>query len=226
MHEAISRVWAESDRSRAHIETVLADAIREYFSKSFLATTEKNAIEKELLENAPIVARALEGHFIAKGPIYTEHWVRTTLDTSYKDEAIRLPIHGKLDAIVESGDTVSIYDYKTRQGMSVAEIKGETKNSDGNYFRQLEFYRLLMADNPRWKNRAMTFGLVFVSPDKKDRCPIVSLPITEEDIKTLKADIQKVIDCVWSGELAAARCVERKCSWCSLKEISLAAKRR
>jgi DNA helicase-2/ATP-dependent DNA helicase PcrA len=226
MHEALSRVWSEKDRSRNNIQRILAETVQEYFSRSFLAKNEKDAIEKELIEASPVVAASLESHFAAKGPVFTEHWLRTTLDFAYKSESIRLPIHGKLDAIVESGDSVSLFDYKTRQGMSDNEIKGETKNSNGNYFRQLEFYRLLMSDNPRWKNKHMTFSLVFVSPDKKGRCPISTLPISEDDIKKLNGQIQQLIDSVWSGALARSRCADRKCVWCGLKEVSLLSGRR
>ncbi len=226
MHEAIARVWADADRSRGNIEKSLKEAIAEYLSRSFLPLREKETALKELLEDAPAVAAALKSHFASKGPIFTEHWVRTTLDMSYKGTPLRLPIHGKLDAIVESGDSVSVYDYKTRQGMSIGEIRGETKNSNGDYFRQLSFYRLLMADAPRWKQKRVQFSLVFVVPDAKGRCPIATLPITDADTASLKADIQKVIDSVWSGDIAARRCADGRCAWCGVKEISLVSKRR
>ena len=122
--------------------------------------------------------------------------------------------------MIEDDSQVFVFDYKTKQGMSVAEIKGETKNSIGDYFRQLAFYELLLADDPYLKMKKIITALVFISPDKKDRCPTVALPVLPEDIKNLKEKIQSVIDSVWGGKIANAKCSDPKCEWCGLAEIS------
>ena len=224
MHEAISRVWNDKDRSATNIEKIIIEAAGESLDASFLPMNEKAAVKRELAEDAPIVAKALEPHFASAGPISTERWVKTAFEGSYKPavgvaEPISIPIHGKLDAIVESAGEVSVYDYKTRQAMSVAAIKGETKSSDGAYFRQLVFYRMLLGDDPRWKLRRITPALVFVKPDDKGRCPIVSLPIVPEDVEAVKKGIQAVIDSVWSGAIATERCEDRDCRWCGLRGL-------
>ena len=141
-------------------------------------------------------------------------------DLSGKNQRIVIPIHGKLDAIVESGDEVLVFDYKTRQAMSVNKIKGETKDSNGDYFRQLVFYKFLLIGEPRWKTRRIEPALVFVKPDDKGRCPIITLPITEEDIEIVKKQIQSVIDSVWSGAIATAKCADPACEWCGLMQAS------
>jgi hypothetical protein len=209
----------------AHIQSILIAAISEHFETSFLPVNEKEAVKKQLFEDAPAVAKALGSHFNVKGPVFTERWVRTTFEGSFKDasganQRIAIPIHGKLDAIVESADGVDVYDYKTRQAMSVNKIKGDTKDSDGAYFRQLIFYKILVSSEPRWKIRRITPSLVFVSPDEKGRCPIVTVPIAPEDIEAVMKQVQSVIDSVWSGEIAHARCGERDCEWCGLKMIA------
>jgi ATP-dependent exoDNAse (exonuclease V) beta subunit len=218
MHEAISRIWQSNDRSVEAIQNLIEETVAEYLDTSFLPTNEKEAVKKELFEDAPVVAKALDPHFnplisghSAKGAVFTERWVKTVFGP--------IPIHGKLDAIVESGDEVLVFDYKTRQAMSVNKIKGETKDSNGDYFRQLVFYKLLLAGEPRWKTRRIEPALVFVKPDDKGRCPTVALPITEEDIETVKKQIQSVIDSVWSSSIATARCADPACEWCGLIDI-------
>ena len=220
MHEAIAKVWKQEKRSAGRIEKTITEAVAEYVDTSFLPITEKEAVKKELTEAAPAVAKALEPHFNVRGPIFTERWVRTTFEGSFKGAPIALPIHGKLDAIVESGQEVHVFDYKTRRGMSVNKIKGETKDSSGDYFRQLVFYRILLGDDPRWKRRKITPALVFVSPDEKGRCPIVAIPIAVADIEAVKKEIQSVIASVWGGAIAAARCGDRECPWCGMKEAA------
>jgi DNA helicase-2/ATP-dependent DNA helicase PcrA len=243
MHEAISSTWNHLDQNRLnqtntlespkvsigitieHIQEIMLAAIEEYLRTSFLSLTERVAIQKELSEDSLAVARALLTHFSAIGPIFTERWARTVFNGTYKNgsheiDQISIAIHGKLDAIVESGDEVLVFDYKTRRGMSVAEIKGETKNSRGDYFRQLVFYKILLEAEPRWRNRKILPSLVFVSPDDKGRCPIVSVPIVQDDITEVKKQIQCLIESVWSGDIAKSRCEDRDCEWCGLMEVS------
>jgi len=220
MHEALSRVWTDESRTAERAQAIISETITEYLETSFLPVNEKKSVIKELLEAAPIVAKALEPHFSAKGPIHTERWVRTVFEGTYAGKKILMPIHGKLDAIVESGTALDVFDYKTRQGMSLNKIKGETKDSNGDYFRQLVFYKILLADEPRWKGRAIKPSLVFVSPDDKGRCPIVTLEIRPEDVAAVRQKIQSVIDSVWSGDIAHAVCGDPACEWCGLKKLA------
>ena len=228
MHEAMDTVWKIENREELSktgklvekIEETIKESVSEYLKTSFLAMSEKEAVKKELFDNAPIVAKALESHFNQKGAAFTERWAKTVFNGKLKSgEQVTIPIHGKLDAIFESGNDVNVFDYKTKQSMSEAEIKGETKNSSGDYFRQLTFYKLLLEEEPRWRSRRIVPALVFTSPDKKGRCPIVTLPITDEDIEKIKLEIQKVIDAVWSGQIITTTCGDEKCQWCGLKTI-------
>ncbi|MES2315001.1 MAG: ATP-dependent DNA helicase [Patescibacteria group bacterium] len=222
MHEAMDHVWkidSVQGRPVLVIEEVIKKSVEEYFKTSFLATNEKNIVVKELSEDAPIVAKALENHFSVKASVATERWVKTVFVGEYDAKEITIPIHGKLDAIVEAGNEVNVFDYKTKQSMSEAEIKGETKNSNGDYFRQLTFYKLLLQDDPRWKFKKIVPALVFISPDKKGRCPIVTLPITDADIEKVKKEIQDLLASVWSGDIIAAHCGDNACYWCGLKQV-------
>ena len=162
---------------------------------------------------------------MAKGTVFTERWAKTAFEGMYKGTSgevkqITLPIHGKLDAIVEATGEVGVFDYKTRRAMSVNSIKGLTTDGSGDYFRQLVFYKLLLQDDPRFRTRRISPALVFVKPDDKGRCPIISLPIEPADIEAVKKNIQSVIESVWSGAIASARCDDPDCEWCGLREIS------
>jgi DNA helicase-2/ATP-dependent DNA helicase PcrA len=213
MHEAMANIWKEDKEKRkaSRIEEIIKESVTEYLKTSFLAQNEKEAVKKELFEDAPAVAKALEPHFNESGPIYTERWVKANFNS--------IPIHGKLDALVESGPDVNVFDYKTRKSMSDAEIKGETKNSNGDYFRQLTFYKLLLQDDPRWKLKKITPSLVFISPDDKGRCFVKTLPVSDIDIEKVKKEIQSLIDAVWSGQIMKSHCGETDCHWCGLKGI-------
>ena len=219
MHDAISKVWMLQDKSEKIIKDKLIERINEYLKDSYLETADKERVKDELIENSGDVAKSLNQHFLMKGTVYTEHWVESTFSYKNKDNTVKIPIHGKLDAIVDNGNEVYVFDYKTRKAMSEKAIKGETKDSDGGYFRQLVFYYILLSQEPRFKNRIIIPSLVFVSPDEKGRCPIITLPINREDIVKVNEEINSLIESVWSGDITKGYCGDRECQWCSLKKL-------
>ena len=99
------------------------------------------------------------------------------------------------------------------------EIKGETKSSDGGYFRQLVFYRMLLEDQHKYKGKHIIPALVFLTPDEKGVCHIQTIEIEQKDIDSLRVDIQNLIDAVWSGEILETKCEDQKCQWCKMREL-------
>ena len=219
MHDALSRVWQQREKSPKEIEKIIITTVTEYIDKSLLSLNDKEALKKELIKDARAVATSLSNHFDSQGIIRAERWVKSPFDGLFKKERVTIPIHGKLDVIIDSGHDVSVFDYKTRQVMSVKAIKGETKNDDGNYFRQLVFYKLLLGGDQLWRMKNISTSLVFVSPDSKGRCPIVMLPVEEDDIKQIKVEIQAVIDSVWSGKIIGQYCTDSECKYCGYRKL-------
>ena len=212
MHEAMANVWKNPTRlsgtlplirggkKEKEIENIITYSIKNYFKKSLLPKFEKEAILEELLANAPKVASALVDHFNQTGLVKTENWVETNFEYKYKNENINLELHGKLDALIKQENKILVYDYKTREAMSENAIRGETKNSDGNYFRQLVFYKMLLESNPKFKGKKIEPALVFIKPDRKGRCPTISLSIEKSDTEKVKKEIGSLIESVWSGK--------------------------
>lgn len=226
MHEAMAAVWRTLS-SRAGVGTderteIIKEALEGFFAKSLLPLGEKEAVRKELLADAEVVSRALEGHFAGKGPadtVYAEHWVETKFSGNYDGKELQIPLHGKMDAILDRRDEVLVYDYKTKQAMTEKAIRGETQRSDGSYFRQLIFYKMLLSGDRRWNGKNVVPALVFVSPDKRGECPTVSLSIVDADIDRVRKEVQSVIDAVWSGEIVSMKCMEEGCEWCGLRSV-------
>ena len=220
MHEAISLVWSELDKNVASITANLKKGVQDYFVHSLLPRSEKEMILDELLLNAPKVATALEEHFSTKGQVSSEKWVETFFQTKYLDRPIELKLHGKMDALVETADKVLVFDYKTKEAMSVGAIKGETKNDNGGYFRQLVFYKILMTGSHFYRGKTIEPALVFVKPDSKGRCPTIQIPIESADIERVKKEIQNLIDDVWSGKILTKTCTDLECEFCQWRNLT------
>ena len=211
MHDAISQIWKNNINGVKNIEQTLVESINNYLNNSMLSIKEKESVKKELMEMVGDIAKSLESHFNLKGKIYTEHWVKML----YKD----IPIHGKLDAIVDMTDEVKVFDYKTKQTMSDNAIKGDTKSSNGEYFRQLIFYKMLLSNDFHFREKRISPYLVFLSPDNKGRCDIKSLNIEKEDIDRVKGEIDTLIKSVWNGEILKGSCGEKDCEWCKMRKL-------
>ncbi|MCR4334198.1 MAG: ATP-dependent helicase [Patescibacteria group bacterium] len=212
MHKAISLIWNSKKRDIEDLEKIMKTTVSNYFIESLLSLSEKETVKKELFEDIPIIAKELQSHFAQKGTIFSEIWSETIFE-----EAV---LHGKLDAVVDDGKEVFVFDYKTKQVMSENEIKGETKNSNGDYFRQLVFYRLLLENDSRFLDKKIIPSLVFVIPDSKGRCPIITLSVENSDIEKLKTEIKSLFDAVNSGSIITTFCNNKKCEWCQLKSLT------
>ncbi len=220
MHYAISKIWQLNKKTLGaeKIEKCIAESATEYVNKSFLSLSDREALENELSKNAPAVATSLLPHWKSKGNISSERWVEVPFDSEFEKERISINLHGKLDTIIDTGPQVSVFDYKTKQAMSEAAIKGETRNDDGNYFRQLVFYNILL-ETSHWRGKKIQTSLVFVSPDNKGRCPIVSLPVGAEDVKRVKDEIGALVKAIWSGEITEQYCDDPACRYCGYRRL-------
>ena len=235
MHEAMSNIWKNLTSNHVHI---IIDTVTDYFKKSLLHKFEKEVVLEELITNAPKVAEALEEHFAHIGNISTESWVETYFEDKFKDEKIELKLHGKMDTIIEKENETSpndsvgrvlVFDYKTKEAMSENAIRGETKSEDGNYFRQLVFYKILLEGSSRFKSKPIIPALVFIKPrpngssgraDSKGRCSTITLPITQSDIEKVKSEISSLIQSVWSGSFLTATCEDPDCKYCGYKKLA------
>jgi len=221
MHTAFDKIWKESEekRNEKKVRDIIETVARESVGASYLRIFEKEAVIKELLKNAPAVAKSLLPHFHTKGVVSVEEWSETLLTTSYDGKDIPIRLHGKLDAVIDTGNEVLVFDYKTRKKMSANEIKGDTKSSDGGYFRQLVFYRMLLENESKAKGKAIIPSLVFLTPDEKGVCHIETLSINEQDLSEVRGLVQSLVDSVWSGAIISTTCEDEKCEWCAISAL-------
>ncbi len=216
MHKALSLVWREEKRKASDIERTIVSVTDEYFKKSLLPKFEKEIVMEEIKSYAKVVAVELESYFAFAGQTFLEKWEEKEHTVRFENEEVTFNLHGQLDAILVDDDYARIYDYKTTEVKSIASIKGETKSSDGNYFRQLVFYKFLLQGNANYKGKVIEPALIFVKPNAGGKCPTVVIPIEENDIENIKNEIQSLVESVWSGEFLKTRCDDKNCKYCKI----------
>ncbi|MDD2566277.1 MAG: ATP-dependent DNA helicase [Candidatus Gracilibacteria bacterium] len=105
-----------------------------------------------------------------------------------------VPLTGKVDKIeLLRENEVCIVDYKTGKTRSLNEIKGNTANSDGKYFRQLLFYKIMFDLDINLNQKYDLKGLAIEYVEGKDgKYSFVNVDYTDEDIERVKDEIKEV----------------------------------
>jgi len=155
-------------------------------------------------------------------------WPRNVL-TEFKIRGVLLTpdirLTGVLDKIefLGAGNEVKVVDYKTKQPMSRAAIQGDPpaggQADDGNYYRQLVFYKLLL-DNYENKKYAMQSGEIdFIEPNDSGKYKRENFAIKAEEVKELEELIKKVAEEILTLAFYDRHCADPDCRYCALREL-------
>ncbi len=137
-------------------------------------------------------------------------------------------INGKLDRveILHDGEKgaaqdaarneVHVIDYKTGRPKSRNELSGNTKNADGNYMRQLAFYKLLLGKEGRYD---MTEGVIqFIERDERGKAHREAFEVTPGEVAVLEKLVVDVAGEIRDLAFWNKGCHEPDCEYCRLRE--------
>lgn len=169
--------------------------------------------------------KSLGGYF----DTYKGTWGRNVI-TEYNLRGVHLPIKndnitqdillkGKIDKIeLLDEHTVNVVDYKTGKAKSRNEIEGKTKNADGNYKRQLVFYKLLLSLDTTKQYTMKSGELDFTEPDEKMRYKKERFEIKDGEVEELKEIISRVAGEIVNVDFWNKICEEKDCEYCGLRQ--------
>ncbi len=132
-----------------------------------------------------------------------------------------IKLTGKLDKIeiAENPKHVIVVDYKTKKPESRNQILGLTKNSTGDYKRQLVFYKLLLELKPE-KTWEMNAGVIdFIEPNSRGVFKREFFEIQKDEVAGLKEIIQKAVYSIRNLEFWNTRCNKKDCKYCGLRDL-------
>ncbi|MBU3942982.1 ATP-dependent helicase [Patescibacteria group bacterium] len=189
---------------------------KEYLIETFVRLLLSQPIpEEEYQEMLDKGKRALSGyydnyHLLWKPNFLLEFGVNGV-------ELGKITLTGKLDKIeIIEGNKVNVIDYKTGKPKSRNEIEGLTKNSNGNYKRQLVFYNILL-NSSKFK---MQSGMIdFVEPNDKGIYKREIFEITQEEVEDLKDQIKVVADEILNLSFWDKTCENKDCPYCKLRKM-------
>ena len=172
----------------------------------------QNALQKEILSPVDYKDRLSHGYKILssyyktnqedfKKALFTEKSFGTSLTSQIHLDDIALT--GKADRIdLISSKSVCFVDYKTGKPKSRNEIEGLTQNSNGDYKRQLVFYRLLAELDKSFPYTVEQTEIDFVEPNEKGEFKKEKFSITTEEVENLKALIKTSVSSIRAFDFA------------------------
>ncbi|MBI5356277.1 ATP-dependent helicase [Candidatus Collierbacteria bacterium] len=205
-------------------------------SVAILRSTFKMALEKEILtsiENERLLKRGLNvlEEYVSyyKDLLVPPFEVEKFFGYGFSKIVLNgIPLGGKIDKIEkisenreqetgnnEGGQKARVIDYKTGSAKSRNEIEGKTAQSNGDYKRQLVFYKLLADLDKTFKLTVSEAELDFVEPDrstgkfKKER-----FTITETEVEKLKKTIKNVWKDILDLKFPRTADVKKHCPRC------------
>ena len=180
--------------------------------------------ESEFIESRNRGVEALSGYYntyIKKWNknVLTEFKVQVQLPVSLAELSL-LRLRGDLDKIefVNGGDVI-VVDYKTGKPKTRNDIEGKTKNSYGNYKRQLVFYQLLLILHDNAKFNMVSGQIDFVEPDSKGRYHNEMFVIEQKEVEGLRELIKQTAHDILALSFWKTRCDSANCEYCRLREM-------
>ncbi len=125
---------------------------------------------------------------------------------------------GNLDRLDydKDGELMRIVDYKSGKPKTRGYIEGITKDSTGDYKRQLTFYALLLSLQEDIRYHTRNGLLSFVEADEKGKIHEEAYSITDEEISELKTEILRIVHEITHGAFLNAPCDSEKSDYCHL----------
>lgn len=130
-----------------------------------------------------------------------------------------LELTGQIDKIerLPSGG-VRVVDYKTGKPKSRNDLLGNTKNADGNYLRQLAFYKLLL-DRYEGGKYQMEEGLIdFIKPKENGSYELQIFTLTEIPYEKTIAELEAAIEDIKNFGFVSRYCGDKDCKYCDLRK--------
>jgi DNA helicase II / ATP-dependent DNA helicase PcrA len=165
--------------------------------------------------------RALGGWY----DTYKKTWGTETL-TELAIKGVELDgvrLTGRLDKleILDKKGAVNVVDYKTGKPKSRNEILGKTKNSNGNLYRQLVFYKILLDRFANGRYKMVSGELDFVEPNERGKYKKERFEIEREEARELEKQVVSVSKQIRILQFWNSRCSDPKCRWCSLHHLGV-----
>ncbi len=196
--------------------------------KSFLLDSFEGHLNRQFVSERDRVSLLEKGKKSLGGwyDTYSESW-NINVNTEFRINGIMLGtvrLTGVLDKVEFIEDNiVNVVDYKTGKPKTRNDVMGNTKSSNGNYYRQLVFYKLLLTHFNDGAYSMQSGTIDFIEPDDKENYHKETFEISDEEVRELTTTIQRVADEITTLAFWDTTCENSPpaggCEFCNLRSL-------
>lgn len=215
VHAALQDYFEKKKNDLGIGEEFLLDRYRFHISRHPLREEDRSLILKK-------GERTLPAYHARYAPNWNCHVLTEFKVQAHLSEEVM--IRGNLDKleIQQNPQEVIVVDYKTKKPKSRNWLEGKTADSNGDYKRQLVFYRLLLDIHPEKKYRMVAGVIDFVEPNERGIFKQEIFEIAESEVAELRETIINSARDILSLDFWNKRCGEKKCEYCTLRDMMAA----
>ncbi len=201
VHYALEQLYRELNNGKLEPKEIFLNDFEAALQREIMTETDF----KDRLAHGKKVLTAYYDHYAKDftACLFTEKNFGTSLTSQIHLDDIALT--GKVDRIEyttpslrgvgttkqsHTNNHVRVIDYKTGKSKTRNEIEGNTKNSDGDYKRQLTFYQLLAELDKSFQYEVKETQIDFLEPDAQNNFHRENFIISDEDVTNLKKEIK------------------------------------
>ena len=211
VHEALKQFFDRYRRS-------------ERISSAYLLASFRRALDRQPLSSLDRPATVERGERALRGYFRTYHrrWSRSIINEFRIRGALlepELKLTGQIDKLewlTAASQEIKVVDYKTGRPKTRREILGHNKNSSGDYYRQLVFYKLLLDNYERGRYRVVSGEIDFIEPSNRGDYKKERFELTDVAVRELKELIEKVAAEIRSLKFLNQGCGKAGCEACTL----------
>lgn len=175
---------------------------------------DKNDFEMFLERGNKALSLFLKGHRWNK-KAESEYKIKNIL---FESSIGTVPLKGDIDEMVVDNGQVLVTDFKTGKPKTRNYILGKTESSNGDIYRQLLFYKLLI-ENFKPELCVVSGVIEFVEPDDKMRLHKEIFNLKDESLDSLKSEIKRLVENVSNLNFLGKKCDDKDCEYCPLSSV-------
>ncbi len=130
-----------------------------------------------------------------------------------------IPLTGKIDKLeyLKNGEA-RVIDFKTSKPQTRNKLLGLTKDADGNYLRQLAFYKFLLSQYDGGKYKMVEGVIDFLEPDDKKRYKSEVFAVAEIPLEKTLLELDTAIKEIREFSFRDKFCNDPECTYCNLRK--------
>jgi len=213
IHGVISELSKNLESGIDDKEKIYTDFVSREIEKSDLSLEDRQNTLQKCLDNSTGIIEMI--NYPGAEEIISEAEMSNIAIEFSPEKSLKLK--GIFDHIIIYPDGLVVVDYKTGRVKTVNEILGKTGDKKGDYYRQLVFYKMLLA-NSKYKDLPIKeMRLHFTGGDKQE-FEMHSFKPTHDEVLELEEQIKKVANEIYNLEFWNKKCGKKDCEFCNLPQ--------